>query len=145
MQDIQMPGWCSRAEKGMFTVMKETCKKAMAMALCTVMSFGAVQGAAMGMASAASHYQDGSRAGHHRDLERENTRQEKERKELRERQKKERELREKQRKEEEKRREKERRDEKRRPADSNKKYSQGEMTTAAIAGAALGAVIAKNT
>ena len=140
MQDIQMPGWCSRAEKGMFTVMKETCKKAMAMALCTVMSFGAIQGAAMGMASAASHYQDGSRVDHHRDLERENTRQEKERKELRERQKREQELREKQRKEEEKRR-----DEKRKPADSSKKYSQGEMTTAAIAGAALGAVIAKNT
>ena len=114
----------------MFTVMKETCRKAIAVALCSILSFGVVSTVMMEPASAASHHSIG-RSDRDKGPERMNAQQ-----------KKERELREKQRTEEERRREKERREREHR---SNKGHSQGEVNTAASVGAVIGAVIAKNT
>lgn len=111
--------------------MKETCRKAVAVALCSILSFGVVSTVMMEPVSAASHHGDRDKG-----LERMNDHQ-----------KRDRELRERQRKEEEQRREKERRERERREKEhrSNKGHSQGEVNTAAIVGAVIGAVIAKNT
>ena len=119
----------------MFTVMKETCRKAIAVALCSILSFGVVSTVMMEPASAASRHHMG-RSDRSKKLERVNAQQ-----------KWEKELREKHRREEERRREKERRERERREKahKSGKGHSQGEVTTAAIVGAVVGAVIAKNT
>ena len=116
--------------------MKETCRKAIAVALCSIMSFGVVSTVMMEPASAASLHSIG-RSDRDKGLERMTAQQ-----------KKEKELREKQRKEEENRREKERRERERYEKErksSSKGHSQGEVNTAAIVGAVIGAVVAKNT
>ena len=123
----------AKKKKGMFTVMKETCRKAIAVALCSVLSFGVVSTVMMEPVSAASHHG----VGHgDRGLARMNDHQ-----------KRDREFRERQRREEEQRRERERRERERREREhrSNRGHSQGEVNTAAIVGAVIGAVIAKNT
>lgn len=145
--DRQKPGSVDSIggkEKGMFTVIKGTCRKAVAVALCSILSFGVVSTAMMEPASAASRHSV-SYGDRDKGLERMNSHQRRDR-EFRERQRREEERRERERRERERReRERHERERHEREHRSNRGHSQGEVNTAAIVGAIIGAVIATNT